>query len=213
MLTAPLYNQSGKSIGTVEMNPTLFDVALNTPLLHEAVVAQEANVRVAIAHTLGKGDVRGGGKKPWKQKGTGRARHGSIRSPLWKGGGVTFGPTNLRNFVKKFNKKARRVALASALSDALRNERFLVVDSLVLPDFKTKPLVSLLKALPHADERTLMVVEEANTGIGVAANNLDRVDVIPVHCLNIKEVLKAERMVVSKEALDRMHVLFVAPKR
>lgn len=195
-------------MGTVELNPTLFDAPLNTSLLYEAVVAQEANARRVLAHTKDRGDVRGGGKKPWKQKGTGRARHGSTRSPIWKGGGVTFGPTTLRNFARKFNKKARRAALASALSDACRHERFLVVDSLVLPEAKTKTLVTLLAYLPHPKERALIVVEEANTGVGAAANNAQEVDVIPVHCLNVKEVVKARRIVISQEALERMNVLF-----
>ena len=208
MATTSLYNQAGDTIGTVALNPTLFEVPLNGPLLHEAVVAQEANARRVLAHTKGRGDVRGGGKKPWKQKGTGRARHGSTRSPIWKGGGVTFGPTLLRNFTKKLNKKARRAALASALSDAHRNERFLVVDSLVLPEVKTKTLLTLLLKLPHPTERALVVVEEANTGIGVAAGNTDTINVIPVHCLNVKEVVKAKRIVTSKEALERMNALF-----
>lgn len=195
-------------MGTVELNPTLFDAPLNTSLLYEAVVAQEANARRVLAHTKDRGDVRGGGKKPWKQKGTGRARHGSTRSPIWKGGGVTFGPTTLRNFARKFNKKARRAALASALSDASRNERFLVVDSLVLPEAKTKTLLALLAHLPHPEEHALIVVEEANTGVGAAANNAQEVNVIPVHCLNVKEVVKARRIVISQEALERMNVLF-----
>lgn len=208
MLNTTLYNQSGEAVGKIDLSPTLFDVDLNTGLLHEAVVAQEANARVVLADTKGRGDVRGGGKKPWKQKGTGRARHGSTRSPIWKGGGVTFGPTALRNFTKKLNRKARRKALAMALTDANKNERFFVVDSLILPTFKTQTLATLLGALPHAKDRTLVIVEEKNTGIGVAANNLDKVDVIPAHCLNVKEVLKAKRIIVSKEALEHMSQLF-----
>lgn len=208
MAVTSLYNQTGDAIGTVELNPTLFEAPLNTSLLYEAVVAQEANARQVLAHTKDRGDVRGGGKKPWKQKGTGRARHGSVRSPIWKGGGVTFGPTKFRNFARKLNKKARRAALASALSDAHRHERFLVVDSLVLPEVKTKILLTLLSKLPHPDERALVVVEETNTGIGVAASNTNDIRVIPVHCLNVKEVVKAKRIVASKEALERMDVLF-----
>ncbi len=210
MTTVPLYNQVGEAIGTVELNSTLFEVPLNTALLHEAVVAQEANARVVVAHTKDRGEVRGGGKKPWKQKGTGRARHGSTRSPIWKGGGVTFGPTAFRNFAKKLNKKARRAALLSALSDAHRHERLLVVDSLVLPEVKTKILSTLISKLPHANERALVVVEEENTGIGVAANNMGSIQVIPVHCLNAKEVLKAQRIITSQEALKRMETLFGA---
>src|SRR3989338_7273411 len=103
-----VYNQEGEKVKEMDLNPAVFEVAMNNDLVHQAVVAQAANKRKPLAHTKDKGEVRGGGKKPWKQKGTGRARHGSSRSPLWIGGGVTFGPTNERNFSKKINKKMKK---------------------------------------------------------------------------------------------------------
>lgn len=209
MATVSVYNQTGESIGAMELQDRLFSVPISIALLHEVVVAQSANTRVAIADTKTRGEVRGGGKKPWKQKGTGRARHGSIRSPLWRGGGITFGPTSLRNFAKKINRKARKKALGMALSDALTNERFLVVDSLNLPEAKTRGLEMLLTKLPHGDVRhTLVVVEEANTTVGVAAKNLQNIDVIPVHCLNTIAILKAQRIVISQDAVQRLQEIF-----
>lgn len=209
MATVSVYNQAGESAGAMELQDGLFKVPVSIALLHEVVVAQGANTRVAIADTKTRGEVRGGGKKPWKQKGTGRARHGSIRSPIWRGGGITFGPTSLRNFAKKINRKARKKALGMALSDALANERFLVVDSLLLPEAKTRGLEFMLMKLPHADvRRTLVVVEEANTAVGVAANNLQNIDVIPVHCLNTIAVLKAQRIIISQDAVQRLQELF-----
>ena len=212
MLQVSIYNQSGEEMGKLDLNPNLFEVPINQSVVHEAVVSQQANSRVTLAHSKGRSDVRGGGKKPWKQKGTGRARHGSIRSPLWKGGGVTFGPLNIRNFVKKINRKTKQKALAMVLSDVVSNNAFFVVDSLVLPEFKTKTLSKMLKTLPEPEKKTLIIVEEENTGIGVAANNMDRTQVIPVNCLNVLEILKAGRIVASQDAVMRMNELFAKNK-
>src|SRR3989338_3936812 len=127
-----LYNQTGSEVGELSLDASLFDVAVDMALVHEAVVAQEANSRQVLAHTKDRGDVAGTGKKPWKQKGTGRARHGSRRSPIWVGGGITFGPTKDRNYSLKMNRKARRKALAMVLSDKVANNALFAVDSLVL---------------------------------------------------------------------------------
>jgi len=139
-----LYNQEGKEIGKAELTSEIFDVKLNSNLVHQAVVAQTANKRQVLAHTKDRSEVRGGGKKPWRQKGTGRARHGSIRSPLWRGGGITFGPTNERNFSLKINKKAKRKALLMCLSDKAKNERIILVDNLELAEAKTKKFFQIL---------------------------------------------------------------------
>lgn len=212
MLQISLYNQNGEETGKVDLNPALFAVNASQSVLHEAVIAQQANSRIVTAHTKDRGEVRGGGKKPWKQKGTGRARHGSIRSPLWKGGGVTFGPSEMRNFTKKINCKVRHKALAMALTDIVQNKNMFVVDSLVLPEFKTKTLSKILQLLPGNKQRTLVVVEEANMGVGIAASNLEKVCTLPVNCMNVVEVLKASRIVISKDALNRMNELFVRTK-
>lgn len=208
MATIAIYNQKGDRVEEAEVSNLLFDVAMDHTLVHEAVVAQTANARTVLASTKTRGDVRGGGRKPWRQKGTGRARHGSIRSPLWRGGGVTFGPTVARVFGKKMNRKAKRKALAMVLTDALKHDAIVVVDSFEFPEGKTKQIVSMLQALPHPSKRDLIVVESENRQVGLAARNLPAVSVIPANAFNIVEALKARRMVLSKKALAALQELF-----
>ncbi len=133
-----IYNREGKEVGTLELPATVFGLPWNADLVHQVVVSMQANERQNTAHTKGRGEVAGGGKKPWKQKGTGRARHGSIRSPIWKGGGVTHGPSNERIYDKKINKKMKTKALYTILSQKLRDGEVLFVDDLGLSTIKTK---------------------------------------------------------------------------
>src|SRR3989338_5627406 len=148
MAKVNLYNKTGQTVGEINLDPALFEVKADKALVHEAVVAQMANSRVVLAHTKDRGEVRGGGKKPWKQKGTGRARHGSRRSPIWIGGGITFGPNAWRNFALKINRRARRKALFMALSDKVASQAFVVVDALTVAQPKTREVASMLQALP-----------------------------------------------------------------
>jgi large subunit ribosomal protein L4 len=145
MAVVSLYNTKGENIGSLTLEASLFDVKLSPALVHEAVVAQQANSREAIAHTKTRGEVAGSSKKPWAQKGTGRARHGSTKSPIWVGGGITFGPRNDRNFSLKINKRAKRKALAMILSEKVATERFVAIDALDLKNGKTKELAQILK--------------------------------------------------------------------
>ena len=142
-----IYNQQAESIGEMELNPKIFDVKISQALVHQAVVAQTANMRQVLAHTKGRGEVRGGGRKPWRQKGTGRARHGSIRSPIWRGGGVTFGPTKERNFKKDINKKMKQKAMLMALSDKVANDNLVILDKLTLDEYKTKKFDDIISTL------------------------------------------------------------------
>ncbi len=146
-LTTQVYSQNGEKIKDIELNPEIFNVEVKNSVVHQVVVAQMANSRTAIAHTKTRGEVRGGGVKPWRQKGTGRARVGSIRSPLWVGGGVTFGPRKDRNFSQKVNKKMKRKALFMCLSDKINNDLLVVLDKLNLEKGKTKELVEIIKNL------------------------------------------------------------------
>jgi len=139
-----VYDQQGKEIGTTLLPKEIFDVKLNPDLVHQVATSQMANRRQVIAHTKDRGEVRGGGKKPWRQKGTGRARHGSIRSPLWKGGGVTFGPTKERNFKKIIPKKMKRKALFMVLSAKAKENLLIILDTLKLPLPKTKVISQIL---------------------------------------------------------------------
>jgi large subunit ribosomal protein L4 len=142
-----IYNQKGKSVGTLNVPESIFGLPWNADLVHQVVTAMQANARTPVAHTKFRGEVRGGGKKPWKQKGTGRARHGSSRSPIWKGGGVTHGPRNDKSYEQKINKKMRIAALYTVLSEKLRKGQILFVEELALKDIKTKDAVAVIKDL------------------------------------------------------------------
>ena len=142
-----IYNSTGEKVKQIDLNPDIFGIEINQGLVHQAAVAQMSARRKILAHTKDKSEVHGGGRKPWRQKGTGRARHGSIRSPLWKGGGVTFGPTKDRNFVKKINKKMKRKALFMCLTDRTKEQDLVLLDKLEVKDNKTKEFLEVLKNL------------------------------------------------------------------
>ena len=146
-LEAEVYNQKGKSVGKLALPETIFGLSWNADLVHQVVTAMQANARTPVAHTKDRSDVRGGGRKPWKQKGTGRARHGSSRSPIWKGGGVTHGPRNEKIYTQKINKKMRIKALFTVLSEKYRKGQILFVEELSLKNIKTKDAVSVIKDL------------------------------------------------------------------
>ena len=147
MISVNTYNQKGEVVGKTQLNEQIFGLKMNHDLVQQAVVAQMANKRQVLANTKDKGEVRGGGRKPWRQKGTGRARHGSIRSPLWKGGGVTFGPTSARNFTKKINQKMKTKALFIALSSKVNDNEMVLLDDLNVEPVKTKTASQILVEL------------------------------------------------------------------
>lgn len=208
MATVKLYNQEGTSTGEIQLDAGLFEVAVNHGLVHEAVVAQSANARHVLAHTKTRGEVRGGGKKPWKQKGTGRARHGSRRSPIWSGGGITFGPRSIRNFAKKMNRKARRKALAMVLSDKVAHDKLIAVEALNFEEGKTKQLASVLAKLPSAGKKALVITAPENKTVAKAAQNLSGVESFPANALNVIALLRFEYVVVSKPALELITKLY-----
>ncbi|MFH0828603.1 MAG: 50S ribosomal protein L4 [Candidatus Kerfeldbacteria bacterium] len=195
-----LYNTEGKEIGTRTLPDRIFGVAADPSFVERAVVAQRANSRVAIAHTKTRSEVRGGGKKPWKQKGTGRARHGSIRSPIWRGGGVTFGPRKDRNFSLKINRKERQKALFMALSDKILEKRLILVDALNFPDIKTKKFVTTLKKLP-IENTVLVVLPEKDVALEKSARNVAGVTVIQGNSLNVIDVLNHRCIVMPEKAI------------
>jgi large subunit ribosomal protein L4 len=182
----------------------IFDVKVtNHELLKVAYNAYLANGRSATAKTKTRGDVRGGGKKPWKQKGTGRARFGSSRVPIWRGGGITFGPTGEQNFTMKLSTGAKRTALRQALSLANQAGKLTVIDTFACPNSKTKETVKLLKD-NKVDERArvLLVVSEKDDNVRRATNNLGQVKVVQAMYLNVFDILNADRLLISKKALD-----------
>lgn len=147
VMETEVYNQKGKSVGKLALPETIFGLPWNGDLVHQVVTAMQANARTPVAHTKTRGEVRGGGRKPWKQKGTGRARHGSTRSPIWKGGGVTHGPRNEKSYEQKINKKMRIKALFTVLSEKLRKGQILFVEEMTLKNIKTKDAVAVIKDL------------------------------------------------------------------
>jgi len=201
MAVISLYNTKGENVGTLDLEASLFDVKVNSALVHEAVVAQGANSRFAIAHTKTRGEVAGSSKRPWKQKGTGRARHGSTKSPIWIGGGITFGPRNERNFSLKINKQAKRKALAMVLSDKITSERFIAVDQLTLETGKTKELLVVLKNLSLSDKKTLIILPPQQKEVALAARNIKGVKTMPANTLNVVDLLKNDVVLMSKEAI------------
>lgn len=195
-----IYNQEGKAVGELALNDAHFGVKPNPALVHEVVVAQRANARKAIAHTKTRGEVRGGGKKPWKQKGTGRARQGSIRSPQWVGGGITFGPTSERNFSQKVNKKAKRAALFMALSDKVASSRLVVLDAMNTEPAKTKLAAQVMKNLPV--ERTVLIVAPGSSpSLMRMVRNLPNVKLVTANSVNIEDVLGYRSVVFLKDAV------------
>jgi large subunit ribosomal protein L4 len=203
MLKIKIYNMEGKAVGERELAPELFSVKANEGLVHLAAETQMANVRVASAHTKTRGEVRGGGKKPWKQKGTGRARHGSTRSPIWVGGGITFGPRSDRNFSKKLNKKSKKTAVAMLLSDKAKNDGLVALDDLKLEDGKTKKMAAMLKKLP-VGRHVLMILAASDKMAVRASRNLQNLKTVTTNDLNVLDLLKADTVVAPVAALDRL---------
>lgn len=202
-----VYNQEGKEMGYAELPKEIFEVPMNRDLLHQAVVAQTANARVARAHTKGRGEVRGGGKKPWKQKGTGRARHGSIRSPIWIGGGVTFGPTKDRNFSKKINKKMKRKALFIALSSKVKDEEIILLDELKPKEPKTKEMARILQNLTTDNRRlttdkTLVVVPAKDELVVRVNRNIPTTKTLRADSLNVRDILSYKYLLMPKKSIE-----------
>jgi len=200
MTKVKVYNQSGKPVGEVNLEPKIFNIEVKPELIQQAVRTQTANKRRTIAHTKGRADVRGGGRKPWRQKGTGRARHGSIRSPIWKGGGVTFGPKKERNYFLKMNKKARQKALLMTLSDKAKSKGIVIVDKLELPAIKTKELLKIIFKLP-LKKKILTVLPKSDQKVIKSAKNLSNIKIINANSLNTIDILSHEYLLILKESL------------
>ncbi len=204
MSQADVYSQTGEKVGTHRLAAEVFGVEPKVELIQQVVVAIQSNLRRGTAHAKQRGEVRGGGKKPWQQKGTGRARAGSIRSPLWRGGGIIFGPRKERNYGKKINKKVQRQALLMSLSDKATNHKLIVVDDLTLPNFKTKEFVQLLQKLPIKFEKCLFVYCPDEAKITRAARNIASITTIPFKNLDLLSILKNNYLLISKTTLKHI---------
>ena len=207
MASVKVYNLKGDTVEDLKLSDDIFNVAPKKALLHEVMVGFLSNKRGSYAHTKTKGEVRGGGKKPWKQKGTGRARHGSSRSPIWVGGGITFGPRNDRNYKIKINKKVKDMALCMLLSDKLRNNGLVVVDKIELKEPKTKILLGAIKNLfskigKEFTGRGLLVTDEKKD-IKIASRNLKELKNVSSN-LGILEVMNCSYLLLEKSALEAL---------
>lgn len=209
MLKFSVLNQGGENIGEVDLNPKIFAVKAAPKLVAQAVVTQLAAGRRNTAHAKTRAHVAGGGAKPWRQKGTGRARHGSIRSPLWKGGGVTFGPTNLRNYTKKINQKAKRRALFSVLSSHAEEKKIIVVDQIKLAEIKTKEAVRVLENLKLKNKKTLIILPKTDLTVTRSVNNLPYTKTICADSLNVYDVLNHEHLLIIQDSLKKIEETFL----
>ena len=196
-----IYNQKGEEAGKIDLPDEIFNVRMNSDLVHQVVMAQMANQRQVLAHTKTRGEVRGGGKKPWKQKGTGRARVGSIRSPLWKGGGVTFGPRNDRNFTKKINKKMKQKALLMAFSSKVKDNEMIVLDKFELGRAKTKEMANLLDKL-SLKKSVLISLPKRDDSIYRASRNIPGIKMTLANSLNVVELLKYKYLLMPKDTIE-----------
>ncbi|MFA4999517.1 MAG: 50S ribosomal protein L4 [Parcubacteria group bacterium] len=194
-----LYDNTAKATGEIELSEKIFNAPWNPDLVRQVLDAQLANARQPLAHTKGRGEVRGGGKKPWRQKGTGRARHGSIRSPIWKGGGVAHGPTKEKIFAVKINKKMRQAAVFSALSKKLNDGELKVVESIAVAEPKTKLAINLIRPF---GESVLIIPSLGNKNIYRASANIPKIKSLSPASLNVYDLLCYKNVLLEKEAIN-----------
>jgi len=197
-----LLNQTGSSVGEIELNDAVFGIAPNNNVLFDAVIAQRAGLRQGNHKVKNRSEVAGGGRKPWKQKGTGRARQGSIRSPQWRGGGVVFGPVP-RSYSYKLPKKVRRLALRSALSAKVLEQNFIVLESLMFDAPKTKDFLKVLKDL-SIEKKALFVTAELDEFVAKSARNIPGVSVVSATGINVLDLLGHDKIVVTKAAVEKI---------
>lgn len=209
MAKVSLYNQLGEKKGEIQVTDTIFSAKFNEDLIHQALVRQLANARVAeITHTKTKSEVRGGGRKPYAQKGTGQARQGSIRNPHFKGGGVSFGPRNNRNYKQMMPKKQRRLALFSALSHKLENNKVIALDKYEADGAKTKKFMEMLHKLP-IEKDVLILIPEKNDLVQKSSRNIPFVKTMLVNYLNIRDLQRFDEVVFFEKALKKMEEIFL----
>lgn len=198
-MKVPVYNKKGEEEKKIKLSEDIFGLDVNDDLVYQVVVSQQANRRQNTAHSKDRSEKRGGGRKPWRQKGTGRARHGSIRSPIWTGGGVTFGPRNERNYKKKINQKEQRKALFMVLSGKVKSEMIFLIDDLDIDRPKTKEM-DFLEKLP-CEGSILIAADEYDEDLLLACRNLPEVEVMQAKDLNSLDLLKYKNLVMPEESL------------
>jgi large subunit ribosomal protein L4 len=204
-MLVPIHNTAGETVGEIELREDIFGVPVNVPLMHQALVRQQANARLGTHKTKTRAEVRGGGRKPWRQKGTGRARHGSIREPQWRGGGIVFGPRP-RSYRQKMPRKMRRLAYKSALSVKAREKQIIVLEDLQMPAPRTREMASILEALA-VDSSALILLPEKNSNVEKSANNLPNVKTLRANYLNIRDLLGYDYLLMPLGALEVIEII------
>ncbi|GIN92795.1 50S ribosomal protein L4 [Siminovitchia terrae] len=197
-----VYNQEGSKVGEVDLNDSIFGIEPNNHVLFEAIVMQQASLRQGTSKVKTRSEVRGGGRKPWRQKGTGRARQGSIRSPQWRGGGTVFGPVP-RSYSYKLPKKVRRLAIKSALSAKALEESILVVEALTFDAPKTKEFAKVLQSLP-VGKKALVVTDVPEDNVALSARNIPGVTVVDANSINVLDVVGHETLILTKAAVEKV---------
>jgi len=207
MIALSVHNIKGENVGEVSLKDNIFNTKVNKYLVHQTVKRYLANKRRGTASTKNRSEVRGGGAKPWKQKGTGRARAGTNSSPIWVGGGIVFGPTP-REYSFSLPKKMKVAAVKSVLSDKLNNKEIIIIDELSLEKNKTGKMVEILKNL-QAFKKPLIIIEKEDNGIVQAARNIKGAQVLPVSKINAYDLLNHEKIIITKKALERIEEVFI----
>ena len=205
MPTVGLFNQEGKQVGDIQLNNNVFGVEVNTDAMHQVVVALLANKRQGTQSAKTRAEVRGGGIKPWRQKGTGRARQGSIRAPQWIKGGVVFAPKP-RDYRMSIPKTMRKVAMLSALTSKVQNDEMVVLDELTFEAPKTKEVVNMLSAFEA--KKTLIITAEANENVYKSARNIQGVSVLPVNNINVYDLLNNTKVIITKDAVSKIEEVY-----
>ncbi|MCD7812588.1 MAG: 50S ribosomal protein L4 [Lachnospiraceae bacterium] len=205
MANVSVYNMEGKEVGQMELNDAVFGVEVNDHLVHLAVVSQLAAKRQGTQKAKTRSEVSGGGKKPWRQKGTGHARQGSIRAPQWKGGGVVFAPVP-RDYTFKMNKKEKRLALKSALTSRVQENKLIVIDELKFSEIKTKNMKAVLDAVKV--DQALLVLEDNDKNVVLSARNLPDVKTALINTINVYDILKYNTVVATKAAVEKIEEVY-----
>ncbi|QMV41573.1 50S ribosomal protein L4 [Cohnella cholangitidis] len=201
-----VFNVDGKEVGQLDLAEGVFGLEPNVHVLHSAVLLQQASLRSGTHDTKGRSEVRGGGRKPWKQKGTGRARQGSIRSPQWKGGGIVFGPTP-RSYGFKLPRKVRRLAIKSALSSKVVDNQIIVLDQLSLSQPKTKDIAKILNNL-KVSRKALVVTADFDNNVALSARNIPGVKFVSAEGINVLDVMKHDQLIITKDAVAKVEEVF-----
>ena len=210
MSKVEMLNLNGEKVKEIKINDKVWGIEPNDAVLHNAIVLAMANSRQASASTKTRDEVSGGGRKPWRQKGTGNARQGSIRAPQWRGGGVVFGPNPNRNYSKKQNKKERRLAVLSALSYKALDKELIVLENIKFETSKTKEMINLLTSLNIRNNKVLVVVEELNDNVCLASRNLANVKLVTFNEVNAYDLVSADNMVITENALTKLEEVLVS---